>query len=496
MFSKKGISKPKGSLNSSKMFKNKSTSMGSENKYIAGSGVGASSVSTRRAKSTRAAHKSEVKIVIPPPTSVPLAPVITTVASKTVTSITINFTQTANAAAITNYKYSVDGGLTFTALSPARVLSPLTISGLTSGTIYDISIKAVSLNGDSAASNEITETTYEEAIFDSFTEVGAAEWTAPAGVTEVEYLIVGGGGGGGSTYSDIEVINSVVMATSSPGISSYWINSTVGPFYGYMYKGTSRYTATKPVRLMAPQNVTPNGVSYEYNKWYNFEMVYTISSGFPTATNVVYVMPQGIPSSTYSNKISAGSGGGGGGHIRSSSIYPFPKHSVTPGTTYNVYVGAGGVGGTAAALSENPGTSGEASYFDTLTTSGGAGGYGSRSGFSQNGGGGFAYGHILGGRGGACGGRNGGGVINSEVYSSNTAVIRGTNGGSGASINFTGSGSVAYGGGGDGGDPETESTQVVPSNVGRGGEGTGATLNSYYSGRDGGSGIVIIKYYV
>ncbi len=489
MFSRHGISKPKGSMNSSKMFKNVSTSTGSENKYIAGSGVGASSISARRAKGARASQSQTVIVQLPP------APVITTVASRTATSITINFTQTTNSATITNYKYSVDGGLTFTLLSPVRTVSPLTLSGLTSETTYDISIKAVSANGDSVASNEITDTTYAEPIFDTFTEVGADTWTAPAGVTEVEYLIVGGGGGGGSTYSDVEVINSVVMANSSPGAAAYWINSTVGSFYGYLYKGASRYTATKPVRLTAPQDVTPNGASYPYNKWYNFEIVYTISSGFPTATNVVYILPQGIPSATYSNNISAGSGGGGGGHVQTSSAFPFAKHSVVPGTTYNVYVGAGGAGGTGAASSENSGTSGEASSFDTLTAAGGAGGYGSRSGFNQNGGGGFAYGNIMGGRGGAGGGRNGGSVVNSEAYQWNSTVLRGTNGGNSINIDFTGSGVVSYGRGGDGGDPNTESTQVTPSNVGKGGEGTGATLNSYYSGRDGGSGIVIIKYY-
>jgi hypothetical protein len=34
----------------------------------------------------------------------------------------------------------------------------------------------------------------------SFTTIGTTTWTAPAGVTEVEYLIVGGGGGGGNGY--------------------------------------------------------------------------------------------------------------------------------------------------------------------------------------------------------------------------------------------------------------------------------------------------------
>jgi hypothetical protein len=493
MFSRNGISKPSGSVYSSKMCKNVSTSRGAENKYVVGSGVGASSISARRAKNVRASHPPVVRIVMP---TLPLAPVITAIASKTTTSVIINFTQTANAATITNYKYSVDGGLTYTALSPARIVSPLTISGLASGTSYDLSIKAVSAAGDSASSNQIAETTYAEVFFDSFTDVGADTWTAPVGVTEIEYLIVGGGGGGGSTYSDIEVIGSVDLASSSPGAGVYWINSTAGSNYGYLYKGGSKYTSSKPVRLTAPQIITPNGKSFEYNKWHNFEMVYSsVSNGGPNASNFIYVQPQGVPTSTYSNNISAGSGGGGGGHVRTSSIYPLTKHAVVPGTTYNLYVGAGGAGGTGAASSETSGTSGEASYFDTLTASGAAGGSGSRSGFSQNGGGGFSDTNIMGGRGGAGGGRNGGAVINSELHQWFTTVLRGTYGGSGITINFNGLGNVAYGGGGDGGDANTESTQVVPSNVGKGGEGTGATLNSYYSGRDGGSGIVIIKYY-
>ena len=34
----------------------------------------------------------------------------------------------------------------------------------------------------------------------SFTTIGTTSWTAPAGVTSVEYLVVGGGGGGGNGY--------------------------------------------------------------------------------------------------------------------------------------------------------------------------------------------------------------------------------------------------------------------------------------------------------
>lgn len=453
------------------------------------------SVVLRAINSAGPSVKSNSRSGTPVSTSPPLAPVLTGVSTKTDTTITITFTQGSNGSpSITNYKYSIDGGA-YTAFSPVDTTSPVTISGLTKNTTYTIRLKAVNSNGDSSESNEITETTYD-VVYENFTTVGAATWTAPAGVTEIDYLIVGGGGGGGASYSDIEVIGSVPFQASSPGAGLYWINSTAGSFYGYLFKGASRYTASKPVRLTAPQNITPQGAVYPYNKWCNFEMIYTVSSGFPLATNTTYVLPQGEPTSTYSNNHSAGGGGGGGGYVRTSSINPFTKFTVTPGTTYNIYVGAGGSGGTGSAGVENPGQDGEASYFDTLTAAGGSGGKGSRVGFNQNGGGGFSSGNIMGGRGGAGGGRNGGSVINSEVYQWNTTVLRGTTGGSGVSINFDGTGSVTYSRGGDGGDANVAATSTTTANTGAGGEGTGSELNSFANGIAGASGVVRIKYYL
>jgi len=505
MFTNNVINKPKGSMTSSKVFRIITSSRSVNNEYVAGSGVGSSSISGGRAKNRRARviNSNSIPVIFPiytTPPNAPLAPVITTIASKTLTSIVFHFTQTAGDETITNYKYSIDGGATYTAFSPARIITPLTLSGLTSATSYNISIKAVSANGDSAASNQVTESTYTQVNYDRFTTAGAATWIAPAGVTEVEYLIVGGGGGGGSTYSKINVLGNVLV-TDTPQ-SAYWINSanlTNGRYSGRMYYGTnSGQNSTSfadPVLLTASQNFTPYGVSYFYQRWYDFQMVYLLNGAIPLSTNTTYVLPQGMPSVTYSNNISAGSGGGGGGHIRTSVISPFSKYTVVPGTTYNVYVGAGGTGGAASTNMEISGNIGEASYFDTLVAAGGAGGQKSRSGFNQNGGGGYSGSEIMGGKGGAGGGRNGGSVINSELYQWNTTVLRGTNGGDGVNINFDGNGEVSYGNGGGGGDPNTAATLVTPANVGKGGKGTGATLNSYAPGMDGGSGIVIIKYY-
>jgi hypothetical protein len=54
-------------------------------------------------------------------------------------------------AAITNYKYSLDG-TTYTALDPADITSPVTIPGLTNATAYTIYLKTVNSVGDSVAS--------------------------------------------------------------------------------------------------------------------------------------------------------------------------------------------------------------------------------------------------------------------------------------------------------------------------------------------------------
>lgn len=507
MFSKHGNNKPRGSMTSSKTFKTVTSSTRIENKFIVGSGIGATNAASRRAKNIRSAYNNQpTNVFFPnntPPSSSdgPLAPVIVAVVSKTLTSITFSFTQTTNSATITNYKYSTDNGATYTAFSPVKTTSPLTISGLSSGTSYDITIKGVSSSGDGSESNVFTASTYAQVNYDRFTTVGASSWTAPAGVTEVEYLIVGGGGGGGGTYSKINVLGNILV-TDTPQPGAYWINSanlTNGRYSGRMYYGSNSgqnsASFSDPVRLTASQNFTPSGVSYNYQKWYDFEMVYLLNGSIPSSTNTTYVMPQGTPTSTYSNNISAGSGGGGGGHVRTSALNPQTRFTVVPGTTYSVYVGAGGAGGTAATNSEISGNVGEASYFDSLTAAGGAGGYPSRSGFNQNGGGGFYGDSIMGGKGGAGGGRNGGGVFNAELYQWFTTVLRGTTGGNGAFINFDGAGGVSYGAGGDGGDANTPASVTTLSNVGKGGEGTGATLNSYSSGMAGGSGIVVIKYY-
>lgn len=74
----------------------------------------------------------------------------------------------ANGAAITNYKYQLDGG-SWTAFSPAVTTPSVTIGGLTNGTTYSVKLRAVNSVGDGAESDALSVTP---------AAVDAVTWTA------------------------------------------------------------------------------------------------------------------------------------------------------------------------------------------------------------------------------------------------------------------------------------------------------------------------------
>jgi hypothetical protein len=219
----------------------------------------------------------------------------------------------------------------------------------------------------------------------SFTSVGTTSWTAPDGVTSVEYLVVGGGGGAGNGFDN------------------------------------------------------------------------------------------------------AGGGGGGAGMVLSGTT------SVTPGNSYTVTVGGGGTGG-ANARANNPGTSGDNSVFGSITSLGGGNGLGSRTGGSagsaQIGSTTAATGGS--GSGGGFGGKGGGGALTSG---SNNSGTTGGSGGNGLISNISGS-NVTYGVGGAGGNAGIQNAGTNgAANTGNGGRAGGAETANSTGGGNGGSGIVVLKYF-
>jgi hypothetical protein len=77
------------------------------------------------------------------------------------TSIEVAFTAPGDAggSAITNYEYSTNNGTNWTTLSPASTTSPLTISGLTQGTAYQVQLRAVNTQGSGCTSAVVNTTT-------------------------------------------------------------------------------------------------------------------------------------------------------------------------------------------------------------------------------------------------------------------------------------------------------------------------------------------------
>ena len=421
------------------------------------------------------------------------APTITGINPLT-TSFIVTFTAPASFGTITNYEYSLDGGSTFTALSPTDAASPITIPSLTPTTTYGVAIRAINNvpePGDS--SNIVSIATATSQVTETFSTPISTTWTAPANIRYVQYLCVAGGGGGGAAYSKINVLGTVPVQSTAPA-SGYWIyNGVTNATYtnGRMYNGAAvnpNYTTfSDPIRCTTSADLQPTGTTLDRDKWFSTqELVYDLSSALPTVTNIGY--PVFFPTSA-SNKISGGGGGGASGQVNGSfSATSF--YSVVPRTTYTVIVGDGGDGGVGGPNSETAGTKGGNSTFDMTVCEGGSGGQPSRvltsntDGFGDGGRGQTTTRNQIGGYGGKGAGGNGGQGLSTTGGSGGAA--------SGVGPNFPG----GYCRGGNGGVPNTVATGVTTPNIGNGGSGTGATLNSYASGIKGGTGVVIIKYYV
>lgn len=427
------------------------------------------------------------------------APTITSV-YPTTNSIIVYFTAPTSFGTLTNYEYSIDNGVNFTPLSPVDTSSPITISSLLSSTLYNIAIRAINNVpeiGDT--SNIVPVKTATEEVWLSFTDVGNTSWTVPDNVRGIQYLVVGAGGGGGGCYSKIIDLGNVPVQSTPPINGGYWIyNGTSNANYTYarMYNGTNTNvsggisTFTEPIRLTASEttNIPPGG--NDGTRWHgNKEVIYYLkTTGNPTVSNYglgSYIVGSG------NNLPSGGSGGGAAGQIK--AIFNNTQYySVIPGTTYNITVGDGGDGGIATVDTENAGSKGGDSVFDTIISEGGSGGQPSRV-LTVN-----SDGYYDGGKGGQNGTstlREGQGGQGAGGAGQQQNVTVGGYGGAASGVGFMGQG-AAFSGGGSGGAPNVIASGTTIANRGYGGKGTGATLNSFAYGIKGGSGLVKLHYYI
>jgi hypothetical protein len=444
-------------------------------------------------------------------------------------------------SAITGYTVTASsGGYTGTGSA-----SPISVTGLQSGTSYTFTVTATNANGTSAASaasNSITATTIPQAP-----TIGTATVTNS---TTVSLAFTAGATGGSAITSYTATSSPSIALTTSGTASPLTITGSYASNQGYTFtivatnaNGSSTASAaSNSVTPLVPPTVTGGTLYSDATYYYRaFTSSGTLAVNGGSVTMDVLAIAGGGGGGGIMG-IARGCGGGGAGGLLFHS-----SQSVSGNRT--VTVGAGGAADISTVNGQwnQRATSGSPSQFGNLTASVG-GGYGSvptvsaagRAAANGGSGGGSTRQFVTPGAGtsgqGTAGGANdasqngGGGGGGSTGAGGEQNISNTTNGGNGGNGNnsyngfgaATGNGQQSgnnwwYAGGGGGGGPiganggsgglgggapggwgQQNAVNTPNSNgvafTGGGGGGAGAGGSNTSSGSAGGSGIVIVRY--
>lgn len=401
------------------------------------------------------------------------------------TSVAISFTAPSDdgGSPITNYEYSFNNS-SWTALSPADAVSPITVSGLTQNTGYSIFLRAVNAVGSGPASTAVTFTTQG---------VPSASIGGEFDKTESRVTITMGISHNGSpttvyiqynTTNDFSAYTQVTVGTTSlqnttlsHTLTGLPINTALNGngflFYYRIVAVNSFGTAISTVSSWRSWGLR------DYNQR-------TPGTHFPVVPNVAGVIPAALPALYL-----IGGGGGGGYHGAGGGAGGLVSRfnvafSGTSGAL-TVICGGGGAGGT----QPNAGSPGGTSSFQSASLYFAAGGGGGGAGLNTDGPGG-----------------NVGSGDNPAYTGGSTAVVvsgkntyrypgggagndgnggNGVNGASGAG----GPGNSFWGNAGGGGGGDGDGANGSPYNIGAGGHGGGFLSD----GAAGAIGIVYFTYY-
>jgi hypothetical protein len=154
----------------------------------------------------------------------PAAPTITSITPSSGT-LSVAFTAGAtNGSAITNYQYSTNNGLNWTTRSPVATTSPISITGLSNGTAYNVRIRAINGAGSGDSSTAVSATPSAVVI------TGDATLTTTYGSAASTGTYTSAGGTGPYTYtlsatpSGVSISGGVVTASSSTTAGTYTQN--------------------------------------------------------------------------------------------------------------------------------------------------------------------------------------------------------------------------------------------------------------------------------
>ena len=320
-------------------------------------------------------------------------------ATATTTTATISFSAPSGTATISNYQYSFNGA-SWTALSPADAVSPITISGLSSNTSYTVYLRAVNAAGSGLESAGVAFTTVAVAMVATG---GTPNTYTSGGITYKYHVFNGTGNFAISSIGDFgnTITYLIIAGGGGGGPDNYQGWSGAGGGAGGMIESTFSATATTyAMTIGAGSGQGGNGSNSSIS-----------GSGLSTITATGGGRGAGIGGG---ERYNAGNGGSGGGGANQNQ-YVDPPGTGIAGQGNNgsaqqsaAYAGAGGGKGSAGSGTSG-GSGGASSITGTSVTYAGGGG-GGLSGAAGSGGGGAGGNNSNGGNGTANTGGGGGGA--------------------------------------------------------------------------------------
>ena len=247
------------------------------------------------------------------------------------TTALIYFTIDDGNSPIINFAYSLDGGTSFTPFSPGQSASPLTISGLTNGTTYNVKIKATNGIGTGATSSIVTVTPGVPAPPTNVT-------VQPGSGNALIYFTPGANNGSAITNYKYS-LNGGAFTLFSP------VQTTSPITIGTLTNGTTYSIQLAPVNSMGtgPASATVTTIVGTPTSPINLVGVPSATSVFITFTGS---SDNGSAIITYAYSIN-----GGMSFIPThpnTTISPVTIAALTPGTTYNIQLAATNVYGLGA----------------------------------------------------------------------------------------------------------------------------------------------------
>jgi hypothetical protein len=308
------------------------------NRFISGSGVGATSISTRRAKQYRSEYQ--------PPTE-PSPPFITGVTLNG-TELRVAFFQNKDGGSpILWYMYSLDGGVTFFLLN-LPYTSYLAITGVSTGAVYNVVIKTVNAIGISNPSNSFRISTYDSS--------GSIRVSTPT--TFGNYLTVPASSAFDFGTGNYTIEGWVYMVTQPGRSTIFYMQSASGATQFSL--GFTPLAGQWRLRVnngtIGGVNIATNAILPILNMWTHFVIMHSTAGNGGVGGTYLFINGvgqlnyQASPSSGYSDAVmTIGSEYGGGNQgdfylsnfrvVKGYTLYPYTTNFTPPTTSLQKVAG-------------------------------------------------------------------------------------------------------------------------------------------------------------